>query len=504
MSDEFDRALGERLRRLEAAVPLASAAGILPIAPPSPRSQARIGGSVFVLLLVGLAIVALAVGLVPGGSLPSSVSTNPLASPTTPLASPPSGIVTNTAGGWTFERPASWISWQPNAFITLATGPLVYLANFPLLPECATSWAAPSHPPDSSGNACSLPFTALPAGGVFVQFYSGRLPRPLPSAGEPIEFDGGQTRLVTHRPGQCLQVTVDEYLSVAIPDREAPAMTDLSVVACMNGPDLDQADQAFRAFLASIRSVPEQGAAYPDACATFQLSQRRCDYIVNWARRDAGLGEADPAAIELLGDPACPGSRDARPCGIMRTMAFVVRVRVIPADGEPSDHPVFCGILSAYTLLCTDRPKIRVITPTTNGYWDVPCSGEAPDAPCAPPIPTIDPAAASGARAFSVSDLHIPIDHVGPYSIALGEAILPNGVLTDATLTLADDSPANLLLEGGRVELVLSSLDGGLPFENAYTHGWRPGTERVAVTLEFSVEWFEPGAELVVAEATVK
>lgn len=511
MTDEFDRALRDRMRRLEAAVPLAHAASDARNLRTKQQSRVGIGAGVFVLLLVGLVVVALAASLSSGGRPPSSVaSTNPsispkngIASPTAPVSSAPSGVVTDTAGGWTFERPTSWTSWQPNAFSPINDGPLLYLANFPVLPDCATSWQASPNPAGSDGRACELPFVALPAGGVFVQFYSGRILQPMPSGGPPIEFDGDATRIDVQRPGQCGAVTADEVLTVAIPYRGAPGMTNTRVVACINGPDVGGSEQAVRNFLASARSAFGD-SMYPEACATFELSQRRCDYIVNWARAEAGIAESDPATIELLGDPACPDDSDPRSCGTVRTMVFVVRVRLTPADGEPSDHSVSCGILSDTSLLCTEQPKIRVITPTGNGYWDVPCSGEAPENACATPLPSIDPAAAAEAIPLTISRLVIPIDHVGDYSVDLGEVILPDGILTEAAMTLADDQPTKFLLNPGFLNLVLRSTATGDVIDNAYTHGWHVGTERVAVTLKFSVEQFEPGAELLIANATVR
>jgi hypothetical protein len=448
-------------------------------------------------------LAAVVVNLVVGCGSPAP-TTPPfsVASPNAPATAQPTGIVRDAAGDWTFERPATWISAQPNSFITLATGPLVYLSNFALFPTCATSWQATPNPPDSSGNACRLPFTALPPGGVFIQFYSDRLPRPLPTAGEPIEFDGDETHIDVQRPGQCGPIAVDEVAYVAMPQRDAPDVTSTSIRACLNGPDLDQADQSFRAFLASIRSTPS--VAYPDACATFELSQRRCEYIVNWARQEAGVAEADAASIELLGDPECPDERDAMSCGVMRTTTFIVRVRVTPSGGESSDHSVFCGLLSDTSLLCSEHPLIRIITPTTNGYWDVPCSGEAPENACATPLPSIEPGAAAAAIPLTITALVIPIDHLGDYSVDLGEVMLPNGVLTEAAVTLADDHPTKLLLNPGFLNLVLRSTQTGAVIDNAYTHGWHMGTERVAVALEFSVERFEPGAELVIADATVR
>jgi hypothetical protein len=519
VTDEFDRALDARMRRLEAAVPVATASVGAAVERAKPRSQVAIGGGFFVLAVVGLVVVAVAASLASGGASPvptgsastsspsggqsvaGSVSSSPWASSTDLPTASPDGLVADTARNWSFQRPTSWTSWQPNAFSPINDGPLLYLANYPLLPECATSWQAAPNPARSDGRACELPFTELPAGGLFVQFYSGRILQPMPSGGTPIVFDGDATRIEIQRPGQCGAVTADEVLTAAIPYRGAPGMTNARVVACINGPNVEASEQAVRNFLASVRSAFE-GSMYPEACATFDLSQRRCDYIVNWARQEAGLAVTDPAAIELLGDPACPLAQPG--CSVARTTQFVVRVRVSPTGGEPSDHPVFCGILSDTSLLCTEQPRIRIITPTGNGYWDVPCSGEAPENACAAPLPSIDPAAAALAIPLTISRLVIAIDHVGDYSVDLGDVTLPNGVLTEALVALADDQPAEFLLNPGFVNLVLRSQETGEIIDNAYTHGWHPGTERAAVVLEFSVESFDAGTELVVAEATVR
>lgn len=85
---------------------------------------------------------------------------------------------------------------------------------------------------------------------------------------------------------------------------------------------------------------------------------------------------------------------------------------------------------------------------------------------------------------------------MGAYSIQVGEATLPNGILTEATFGLADDSPSDVLVTPDGMLLTITSLDGGPPFDNAYRRGWHAGTERVRAWLTFSVEWFEPGAVL--------
>ena len=100
--------------------------------------------------------------------------------------------------------------------------------------------------------------------------------------------------------------------------------------------------------------------------------------------------------------------------------------------------------------------------------------------------------------------MDIPIDHAGTYKIPVGEATLPNGILSEASFDLGNESPTNVLVSSDGVFLQIESLDGGLPFENIYAHGWHTGTERVSATLTFTVESFESGAVLEVTNLTVR
>jgi hypothetical protein len=241
---------------------------------------------------------------------------------------------------------------------------------------------------------------------------------------------------------------------------------------------------------------------YPDGCAAFGLSARRCAYIVDWALKQAGAS-ADSATIELLGDPLCDG-KPAGCVGLRLGGSFVVRVRVNPAVGRPSDQVVICGLGSEASLRCTDTPLIRVSTPTS-GYHDVPC-GPAPGgqsgSECASPVPTIDPSAAPLARPLVVPSVTVAIDHGGSYAVDLGDAVLPNGILSEATATLADDRRADVIIPAG-IRLEVAGPDGK-PLENAYDQGWQPGTERVDVRLVFIVESFDPGATLVITDVEVR
>lgn len=246
---------------------------------------------------------------------------------------------------------------------------------------------------------------------------------------------------------------------------------------------------------------PNVTVPYPDGCAAYGLSERRCAYIVAWAKEQAGIGVDDPVTVELLGDPDCRSVNPLECLGI-RTTSFVVRVRLTTPSGAVSDHPVFCGVGGESSLLCTDEPRIQIGTPM-NGYRDVPCSGEAPENTCATPLPTIEPAAAAAAVPLDVATLDIPIDHVGEYSIPVGQAVLPNGILSEAEFGLVEEAPSDVLVEAHGMFLSITSLDGGPKFENVYQRGWHAGTERVQVTLTFTVEWFEPGAFLHVVDIRV-
>ncbi|HEX5465807.1 MAG TPA: hypothetical protein VFW92_03935 [Candidatus Limnocylindrales bacterium] len=188
----------------------------------------------------------------------------------------------------------------------------------------------------------------------------------------------------------------------------------------------------------------------------------------------------------------------------VRTTTFVVRVRVIATSGSASDHPVFCGLGSETSMLCSDTPLIRVSTPISS-YHDVPCGpgpGGEPGSRCATPVPTIAPPAAADADPLEVAATTIPIDHVGPYSVDMGDALLPNGILSQTTATLTDDRRSDVLIPQG-IHLEVLGPDGK-PLENAYAQGWRPGIERVDVRLDFTVEAFDAGATLEITDIVVR
>jgi hypothetical protein len=102
-----------------------------------------------------------------------------------------------------------------------------------------------------------------------------------------------------------------------------------------------------------------------------------------------------------------------------------------------------------------------------------------------------------------VPSFDVPLDHEGQYDIPLGEAVLPNGILTESSFTLADAHQTGFMLQDGAIALVVSGPDGK-PIWNVYEQGWRDGTESVQVRLKFSIASFEPGSVIRVRDVIVR
>ncbi len=98
-----------------------------------------------------------------------------------------------------------------------------------------------------------------------------------------------------------------------------------------------------------------------------------------------------------------------------------------------------------------------------------------------------------------------PIDHLGAYEVSLGEASLANGIASMASFEFVDDWPLDVSLKDGVAQIGLRSLEpDGKPFQNYFTHGWRPGAERVEAVLVFQVLRFEKGAALGIRDVVVR
>ena len=141
------------------------------------------------------------------------------------------------------------------------------------------------------------------------------------------------------------------------------------------------------------------------------------------------------------------------------------------------------------------------------GYRDLPCRRRTAGGLRDPAAVSRTPPAMTDAVALRINRLDIPIDRVGSHELPLGEARLPNGLLSEATFALIDDWPPGVtIIEGG----VRSSWSRSTRARwvgrstNLYEHGWRSGTERVAAFLVFDVTHFDPGATLSIRDVVVR
>jgi hypothetical protein len=452
---------------------LAALADAVPVAPPLDRAMratpaARTTG-LLPMLTAAIVIVAAVVGASLLGRSPAPAATPlPTLASTAPMTAPATSTPEST------EAPSSG---------SASGGTILRLAIVVEAP-C----------PIADGQGCA--YEAVLEG-------SGTEPQPVPTSGEPVPIrEGSHTLLVAAR-------VADGYFSEGssavnvISTCEAPITVDpgkpaIFAVAAFREGACVVAIEDGSAVIDPDANGPASDAVlpYPEGCREYRLSLRRCAYLVGEALDEAGVTPGEPARIELRGDPECEGK--PAPCGVVRTIAFIVRVRVIPDVGRPFDHPVFCGVGGGGTLRCSNEPQVEVRSLIGFGYHDVPC----PDSGCATPVPSINPDTEADAEALHVASLEIPIDHTGAYLVDVGEALLPNGILTEATATLADDRRTDVVIPDG-IAIVIEGEDGQA-LTNIHDHGWREGTERVHVSLRFEVEMFDPGTSITLTDIVVR
>jgi hypothetical protein len=236
-------------------------------------------------------------------------------------------------------------------------------------------------------------------------------------------------------------------------------------------------------------------APTPYTC-TDRYSAARCEAILSAAAEQLQIGDDEVTAVEIEPDPT------SRNDGILETRsggAFTVRLHV----GGDARMVQLCPGVSRGPA-CSDDPFAWTIeSPIGAGYSDVPCPGEPPDG-CATPVPQSDPVAVARAAPLRIASRVIPVPTVGRYEIDLGDASLPNGVLTKAEATLADPSlPGIRLASAGMVLSIRSLVPGRPPLTNKYEHGWWAGVEPVQVFLVFEARHVDPGATIEIRDLLV-
>jgi len=236
---------------------------------------------------------------------------------------------------------------------------------------------------------------------------------------------------------------------------------------------------------------------YPQACERYGFSERRCEAVVASGIAFARLEASAVATIDFIPDPNCGPQPDGTMILCARSGTVVAYLQLTLTDGSVQEQGVYCGVGSAYSLACTESPAIAVHDPVSGGYSDFPENAAR--------LPEVDPEAAAAAEPLEVASLTVPIDHAGPYEVAVGRAKVPNGILTETRLELATPNALAVTTDPGGVWLQVRPADPTRPpFANKYERGWMEGVEIVEVYLVFDVIEFEPDAELAFRDLVVR
>ena len=240
---------------------------------------------------------------------------------------------------------------------------------------------------------------------------------------------------------------------------------------------------------------------YPDGCPAFAMSVRRCRAVVEQAAEYVAVDAASASAIWLLVDPGCGGDPTKQLVLCTRTMSFVAGVRFDRAGQEPVRQDIFCGV-GPPSLVCSENPSIQAVD-MHNGYWDTPCTGEAPSG-CASPVVPPTGGAARGARALQLATVDVPVGDVGHHEVEIGTAVLPGGVLSEGRMSI-DQVQQGFLLDPGLVTMVIRSTDPSRPpFQNIHERGVWDQPETVRVLVVFDVMATSPGATIHITGVEVR
>jgi len=322
-------------------------------------------------------------------------------------------------------------------------------------------------------------------------------------------------RYIVEAPSQDPDLLDPAFLGARAADVAAVADPDRTFVVSVRRPEVDGAAAATENLVVApidsqwriwIEATPGLFGAwpYPGGCSAFGLSDRRCDAVVAAAASQAGVDRSKATSIWLMSEPGCGDDPLAdRGGGCARTTSFVAGVRFDVTGAGPVRTDIFCGV-GPPSLVCSETPRIEAIDLHSAGYWDVPCSGEAP-AGCASPLPSLGAGAAGSGTELRIDAIDVPVGPVGQREVDLGRAVLVDGIVQEARFSIADQAQAGFLLTDGTVRLELrSTIAGRPPFENAYARGTYDGPEEVRVVLVFDVAETGPAAVIHVTDLLVR
>lgn len=236
------------------------------------------------------------------------------------------------------------------------------------------------------------------------------------------------------------------------------------------------------------------GGRYPDACESLDFPVRQCDAIVAVAQANAGIAPDSLTSIDILP----PSSQGGGLVG--RRMVAEVRFQ---RSGQPDQiEEVWCngsGVTRDSAFACD--PDARVGISGGLGH-DVPCATEAIES-CATLPPSPRPAVKAIAKPLRVASLDIPLDHLGSYEVEVGEAGLPDGVMSTRSGTLAEPNPETYWIADG-IRLDVRPADPTRPpVGSVYREGF-DGVEPVKVFLTFDVTELKSPSVLQVRDLVVE
>ena len=216
------------------------------------------------------------------------------------------------------------------------------------------------------------------------------------------------------------------------------------------------------------------GGPYPEACESLDFPAPQCDAIVAVAQANASIAPEAVTSIDILPPP--PGN------GTVGGQA-IARVQ-LHRSGQPDViEEIHCdGGTRNDAFACDPNAKIRI-----GGHidHDVPCTSEAIES-CATLPPSPRPAVQAVARPLLVASLDIPLDHLGPYELEVGEAGLPDGALSVILASLGEPSPKSFWIAAG-IGIELRPVDPARPEVGSVYRDPFDGVEPVKVFLVFEV-----------------
>jgi predicted small secreted protein len=244
------------------------------------------------------------------------------------------------------------------------------------------------------------------------------------------------------------------------------------------------------AITGAARGAPEG----PQPCGQ-RFNAVRCLAMTDTAALRLHTTREDIVAIDVVPDPT-PVTRDGVTIIETTSGGKPIDLRVTLADGSIRQATMFCVGVNQEPA-CVDDPHIDTHSISLDGgYHDTTADATR--------VPSTAPDAIADAAGLRIDRLDIPIDHSGRHEVRLGEAWLPNGLVTTADFALVDDWPPGVTILEGGASLEIRSRRDGKPIQNIYEHGWRSGIEGVDVVLVFDVFRFDPGATLSIKDVVVR